>query len=222
MTKTLRNIALLTTISYLLCSCAATSVAISKRNLDVQTKMSQTVFLPPVANSQKTVYVQIKNTTDKADFNIDGVRSRLQAKGYTITSNYNKAHYLLQVNVLQVGELSQAAAEKAKKLGFGGAANGAIAGAAAAAVIAPGSGRGMIGMGLVGGIASTVANAMVKDVVYTAITDVKITTRKAHSSAWGKAYTTRIVSTAEKANLKFSLAEPKLENGLEESISGIF
>ena len=51
---------------------------------------------------------------------------------------------------------------------------------------------------------------------------VKITTRKAHSSAWGKAYTTRIVSTAEKANLKFALAEPKLENGLEESISGIF
>ena len=41
----------------LLSGCAATQVAISKRNLDVQTKMSATIFLDPVKESRRTVFV---------------------------------------------------------------------------------------------------------------------------------------------------------------------
>ncbi len=51
----------------LLSGCAATHVAISKRDLDVQTKMSDTVFLDPVGADRKTVFVQIRNTSDKPE-----------------------------------------------------------------------------------------------------------------------------------------------------------
>ena len=48
-----------------LSGCAATSTAVAKRNLDVQTKMSDTIFLDPVSPDQRTVYVDVKNTSDK-------------------------------------------------------------------------------------------------------------------------------------------------------------
>ncbi|MDH4237100.1 MAG: complement resistance protein TraT, partial [Nitrospira sp.] len=42
----------------LLSGCAASQVMISKRNLDVQTKMSDTIFLDPVSPDKKVMYVQ--------------------------------------------------------------------------------------------------------------------------------------------------------------------
>ncbi|MDM7202565.1 complement resistance protein TraT, partial [Citrobacter freundii] len=46
-----------------LSGCGAMSAAIKKRNLEVKTQMSETIWLEP--SSQKTVYLQIKNTSDK-------------------------------------------------------------------------------------------------------------------------------------------------------------
>ncbi|MFD3232071.1 complement resistance protein TraT, partial [Rahnella aceris] len=43
-----------------LSGCSAMGTAIKKRNLDVKTQMSQTVWLEP--SSEKTVYIQIRNT----------------------------------------------------------------------------------------------------------------------------------------------------------------
>ena len=53
-----------------LSGCAAGSTAIAKRNLDVQTKMSDTIFLDPVSPDQRTVYVDVKNTSDKPDLDL--------------------------------------------------------------------------------------------------------------------------------------------------------
>ena len=47
----------------LLSGCGAMSTAIKKRNLDVKTQMSQTVWLEP--SNEKTVYLQVRNTSDK-------------------------------------------------------------------------------------------------------------------------------------------------------------
>lgn len=47
----------------LLSGCGAVSTVVKKRNLDVKTQMSQTIWLEP--SSEKTVYLQIKNTSDK-------------------------------------------------------------------------------------------------------------------------------------------------------------
>ena len=55
-----------------LSGCAASSVMISKRNLDVQTKMSETIFLDPVSPDQKVMYVEVRNTSDKDNFELEG------------------------------------------------------------------------------------------------------------------------------------------------------
>ena len=46
--------------------CAATHTAIAKRDLDVQNKMTDTIFLDPVGPAQRTVYVQVRNSSDYA------------------------------------------------------------------------------------------------------------------------------------------------------------
>ena len=231
----------------LLAGCAATQTMISKGKLNVQTKMSNTVFLNPVEDSQKTIYVQIKNTSDKPDFKIDGrVKNILANKGYRVVTSLNKAHYLLQANILQVGKVDPSAAEKMFLGGYGSSIQAIGAGVAVGA-LAGGSGRSMFAGGLIGGIVDTVANAAVKDVTYTVVTDLQIsekaakgasikqtdesefqqgtgTVSKQYSSSqagWMK-YQTRIMSTANKVNLKFKDALPLLEEGLSNSIAGIF
>ncbi|MDU4232433.1 MAG: complement resistance protein TraT, partial [Klebsiella grimontii] len=46
-----------------LTGCGAMTTAVKKRNLEVKTQMSETIWLEP--SSEKTVYIQVKNTSDK-------------------------------------------------------------------------------------------------------------------------------------------------------------
>ena len=160
-----------TIVAVAITGCAATQVAISKRDLDVQTRMSNTVFLDPVPQDKRTVYVQVRNTSDKPGFNIDGnLRQAIETKGYRVLKDPNKAYYWLQVNVLQVGKADPSAAERALASGFGGAITGVLVASATGNTSSRDSALG----GLLGGIAETIANAMVKDVTYSIITDIQI------------------------------------------------
>ena len=162
-----KKVLTLCSVVFLLAGCAATQTMISKRNLDVQSKMSNTVFLNPVEDSQKSVYVQVKNTSDKSNFNIDGkIKRALESKGYRIATNLKNAHYLLQANILQIGKADPSAAEKTLLGGYGSNIQAVAAGATFGALAGRNPG-GMIAGGLMGGIFDTVANAAVKDVTYT-------------------------------------------------------
>lgn len=231
----------------LLSGCAATTTAISKRNLDVQTRMSETVFLDPVAPAQQTVYVQVRNTSDKELALNESIRSAIESRGYRVVRDPNQAHYMLQASVLQVGKMDPSAASRALAAGYGGAIDGAAIGVLAAASTNNTSAQGVGGFGLLGAAIGTVANATVKDVTYTIITDLQISERapegvkvqqqtntnmsqgtstriSQHSSSvseW-KRYRTRIVSSANKVNLDFEEARGELEKGLVRSVSGIF
>ena len=239
---------LMCSISLVLGGCAAAHTMISKRNLDVQTKMTDTIFLNPVDDAQKTVYVQIKNTSDKSGFNIEGkIRNALENKGYTVVNSLNKAYYLVQANILQVGKIDPSAAEKSFAGGYGSFVRTTGTGVVTGALLSNGRGHGMLAGGLVGGLVDTVANAVVKDVTYTVITDLQISEKAARgakieqtdesnlkqgSSSSSKQtstsqtsrmkYQTRVMSTANKANLSFKDAQPVLEEGLANSIAGIF
>ncbi|PON15996.1 conjugal transfer protein TraT [Candidatus Entotheonella serta] len=165
----------------LFAGCAATQTSIAKRELDVQTKMSEAVFLEPVAPARRTVFVQVRNTSDKPSFDIGpSVKSAILAKGYRVTENPEIAHYKLQAQVLSVSKSSLTAAEAALNDGFGativGAGTGAISGAVIGG-IAGGRQGAAIGAGvggLLGGVISTIADSSVKDVTYVAVTDVLI------------------------------------------------
>ena len=59
--------------------------SIVKKDLDVQTKMSDTIFLDPVEPDRRIVYLNVRNTSDKSNFDIAGPVPRvLEGKGYTL------------------------------------------------------------------------------------------------------------------------------------------
>lgn len=228
--------------------CAATSVAISKRNLDVQTKMSATVFLDPVRADQRTVFVQVRNTSDQADLDLGpDVTKAIEAKGYAIVEDPDSANFILQANVLQVGKTSPSANETALYGGYGGALGSGMMGAGAAYALGVGGVREGIGAAIVGSLVETVSGAMVKDVYYSITADVQIRERlrqgtvatidSSHKLAQGtsgeakvsyqetsdwKASQTRIISTANKANLDFDEALPAIREGVVRSLAGLF
>jgi hypothetical protein len=234
-------------LALLLAGCAASTTAISKRNLDVQTKMTETIFLDPVPPGQRTVFVQVRNTSDKPDFDIEpAVRSALESRGYRVVDDPTEAHYLLQANVLQAGRNSEGAAESSFAGGFGSTILGGAAGAGAGRVLSENPGV-IIGGALAGAAISAVADAFVQDVTYSIISDLQVSERAAdgvvvtesarqdlsqgtsgsrilsstETSDW-KRYRTRVMSKANKVNLAFEEAAPDLVAGLTRSISGIF
>ncbi len=242
-----RCIAFITAL-LLLSACGATHTAIHKRHLDVQTKMSASIFLDPVPSNQQTVFLQIKNTSDKAALDLaPSIRLAMEQKGYRVVHKLEKAHYLLQANILQVGRCDLREAQHALEQGFGAAVGGALAGAVVGSVSSKHASKGAVVGGLVGAAVTTVADAMVQDVVYSVISDIQISERVGNSIEvkqktrsklkqgtngvqemvstekvnW-KRYQTRIVSTATQVNLKFDKAVSELVSGLSHAITGIF
>jgi hypothetical protein len=236
---------ILSTLAAVLCSCAATQTALEHGSLQVSTKQSETIFLDPVSNAQKTVYVSVKNTSDEEIDIAPQLKTALSSHGYKVINNPNSAHYLLQANVLKVGKMSVAASQSALGGGYGSAIAGAVAGTAAGSLTA--SSTGMIAGGLAGGVIGMAADSLVKDVNYTMITDVQIservgkgikvneqfqshlkngsatvTSQTSSRDSQYQRYRTRVVSNADKVNLKFSDARVSLEQGLVKVISGIF
>jgi len=250
--KTISNIKLLTmaaiaALGLSLGGCSAMDTAIKKRDLDVQTKMSETIFLEPVAPDKRVVYFDIRNTSDK-EMNVkESIVSAFKSRGYKITDNPNEANYMLQGNILKVGKSNLKEAQSHLGSGFeAGLTGAAVAGGASYAL--GGSNRGTAGAALAGAAIGFVGDALVTDVMYVMVTDLQIRERplegevvtqtqkayleqgsstttkqdiKGGKVEW-KTYRTRIVSTANKMNLEFEEAKPVLESALAKSISGIF
>ena len=232
----------------MLWGCAAIHTSIAKKDLDVQTKMSNTVSGPGVPD-KRTIFVQLRNTSDKP-FDIEGpIVSAIVARGYRVTQDPDAAQFRLQGNVLSVAKASPTAAQAALTSGYGGAWAGSALGATVGGVTHGWTGAAVGGVvgGILGGVTETVANAAVKDVTFMIVTDIEITekarpgvivrqdSRQDASQGVGgrrsqtlsevttvKKYRTRIVSTANKVNLDYDEAAPLLTQGLIRSVSGLF
>lgn len=235
-------IAAIAAASLMLSGCGAMSTAIKKRNLDVKTQMSQTVWLEP--STQKTVFLQVRNTSDKDMSDLESLLAQdLRAKGYTVTSSPDTAYYWIQANVLKAEKMDLRQSQGFLSTGYEGAATGAALGAGITAYNNA-SGGTMLGVGLAAGLAGLAADAMVEDVNFTMVTDLQISERSKTavttdniaalrqgtsgiklqtSSEEGNRmkYQTRVVSNANKVNLKFEEAKPVLEAQLAKSITAI-
>jgi len=228
-----------------LMSCAATQTALEHRNLDSHSNLSETIFLDPVSSSEKTVHVAIRNTSGK-DLDISHqLRMALMSHGYRVVSNPGSAHYLLQANIVNLDKMSVMASQRALGGGYGSAISGGVAGAGLAALT--GNTNAIIGGGVGGGLVGLAADALVKDVNYTMVTDVQISERLGHGMTMdeefkallknGSAsssqqvhskksdyqrYRTRVDSNAGRVNLSYNNARPVLEDGLVKTLSGLF
>lgn len=183
----------------------------------------------------------MKNTSDKQEIQIqEAISSAITAKGYKVLTDPDTAHYWIQANVLKVGKSDLRESQGALSQGYGGVISGAVIGAQF------GGGKGKMGMGLLGAAAGIIGDAMVDDTYFSMITDLQISekprngviitesnTANLEQGTSGnktvtstetvdrKKYQTRIISTANKANLNFEEAQPVLITGLINSISGL-
>ena len=225
-----------------LSGCSAMGTAIKKRNLEVKTQMSETIWLEPSNN--KTVYLQIKNTSDKDMSGLQAkIASAVTSKGYQVVSNPDTAGYWIQANVPKADKMDLREPQGWLSRGYEGAVTGAALGAGITAYNSSSAGA-TLGVGLAAGLVGMAADAMVEDVNYTMITDVQIAERTKTqvqtdnvavlrqgtsgakvqtSTETGNQhkYQTRVVSNANKVNLKFPEAQPVLEDQLAKSIANI-
>ncbi|MBD3721998.1 complement resistance protein TraT [Klebsiella pneumoniae] len=205
--------------------------------------MSETIWLEPSNN--KTVYLQIKNTSDKDMSGLQAkIASAVTSKGYQVVSNPDTAGLLdPEANVLKADKMDLRESQGWLSRGYEGAVTGAALGAGITAYNSSSAGA-TLGVGLAAGLVGMVADAMVEDVNYTMITDVQIAERTKTqvqtdnvavlrqgtsgakvqtSTETGNQhkYQTRVVSNANKVNLKFPEAQPVLEDQLAKSIANI-
>lgn len=224
--------------------CSAVTTAVKKRNLEVKTQMSETIWLDPVGTDKRTVFIQVRNTTDKPIDILSALETKLSNKGYNVVQNPDIAHYWVQTNILKLDKMDLREAEGFLSSGYGAGISGAALGALATGAFTS-HGNTLAAGGLIGATVGLVADSMVEDVNYSMITDVQIvekteqnvqTIEKANikngsSSSTQttlattdnkKRYQTRIISNANQVNLEFEEAKPVLLDGLTTSISGVF
>lgn len=233
--------------SSVISGCAAIHTSIAKRHLDVQTKMSDPLFLSVPDHDQKKLFIRVRNTSARM-LSIEGtLKEAFREKGFTLARRPKSAHYTIDVQILRIEKADPTSADRALARGFGGAIGGAVAGGVMGRVagghrlttVLAGVG------GLIGGLTGTVSNALVKDTTYMVITDVEVTERLPTEQASFKLttnnaqgssarvvqtfnkktgrmhYRTRIVSTANKANLLYEDARLQLQEGLTLPLSGL-
>lgn len=234
----------------LLSGCAATQVAISKKDLDVQTKTSTAIFVDEVAREKRTIYVSVRSGVmefDRNAFRNFVVNQFSQSdRGYRIIDDPDAAQFQMNIYVLNLEKASPTAAQAALQQGYvGEVAAGAVAGAVVNRHSNPYAGAAVGGL-LAAGVA-TIANSAVKDVTYMLVADVKITeqarsgvivrkdtqisskvsdagssTQRVSEASNRKEYTTRIVTTANKANLELAEAQDLMFQKTAYAMAGFF
>ncbi len=230
--------------------CAAIHTKIAKRHLDVQTKISTAIFVDAVKREKRTIFVQVRSGV--MEFDRRAFKKSVMAQfigndnGYRVVEDPDAAQYHLSIFVSTLEKASPTAAELALKKGYVGGNSGVAAGAAIGAV-ARGTPGGVVGGAIIGGVGTTVANAFVQDVTFLLIADVQIkerarrgvmvrkdtkisakvsdagtSTQRVSEASNRKEYRTRIVTTANKANLKLEEAQPVMFDKTAYAMAGFF
>jgi hypothetical protein len=230
--------------------CAATETALSHRELDVQARTSTAVFVDPVSPEKRTIYLDVKSGVmefDRRKFK-DFVREQFTSNdnAYRIVNDPDKAQFHMVAYVLNMEKASPTAAQEALGKGYMG---GAVTAGAAVGAISNRSDSFKGGVvGAVGaGAAELISGALVKNVTFMLVCDVQITEKakegvivrkdtkiNAKVSDAGssqqttsevgdrKEYRTRIVTTANKANLALEEAQDLMFKKTAYALSGFF
>lgn len=246
--KTLKIICLMAAAS-LFMGCAATQVALTKKDLDVQTRTSTAIFVDPVAPAKRTIYLEVRSGV--MEFDRNAFKQFLMSQfsqnqnGYRLVDDPEQAHYHMLAYVLNLEKTSPSAAESALSQGYMG---GAIAtGAVAGYIGSQGGHKSAMGGAVLGGAAEFIAGSLVKDVTFMLVCDVQIseksrngamvrTDTRINSKAGDtgssrqtvsevsnrKEYKTRIVTTANKVNLKLETAQDTMFEKTAYAMAGFF
>lgn len=232
----------------ILSGCAATNTAFKKKELDVQTKTSTSIYIEPVAPAKRTIYVDVKSGVQEFD---RAVFKKLLKDSFAVNDNNyrliddpEQAQFILSAFVLNLEKASPSASDKALGRGYEG--GGMLAGAAIGGA-AGGDWQGAVAGGVVGAGVDMISGALVKDVTYMLVCDVQIkertkngvtvkratdistkvsddgyTNQQVDETSNMKEYRTRIVTTANKVNLKLEEAAQPIYTKTAAAMSGFF
>ena len=147
------------TIAILFSGCATTE-------LQTNAKMTQSVFINPVAKNKRLIFVSSKNTSGQRINLENTILSELQLKGYTIVDDPEQATYILMMNVLYCDKKQENNAVGA------GLATGVL-GAGVAGYNGHGAG-GTIGIGLGAALVGALIGKATEDTIYQMQVDIVI------------------------------------------------
>ena len=223
-----------------LSGCAASMTAAKHKDLDVQTRMAEPIFLEPVSPDKRTVWFEVKSTCAEG-MDYSPLAGMLAARGYRVILDPEAAQYQIQIACLYVQRTATAAVDT--PIGHGAVLGMTLVGAIAGAAL--GDVTGFIGGAIGAGVAELVVGSLVKSVTYTMITDVQLSERSALPAVqeqtatlpqgtqtqvreqvapqtihW-KHYRNRVTSTATKVNLDLQEAKPTLVQDLLKTLVGI-
>ncbi len=92
----------------------------SNQTAFLKTKTSKEFVAKPANDMERTVYVQIENNSNKPDFYItEQLVKDLTNKGYRVVQATDKAHYLLEVHIIDVSENDSNIPNSLYKAGYG-------------------------------------------------------------------------------------------------------
>lgn len=214
--------------------------AIEHREMDVSAKMSDTIFLNvETLYTHRTVFVRVTNTSDFQEIDFDQlIEGILEKRGFTVKQSPIGVGYILQANLLHLGEeTDKLTAEGMLAGGFGGALAGHAIGGRS-------MGGAMVG-GILGGIAGGIAGAAIGVDRYAGVIDIQVEepvvggVRKAARADLEKGiggrviveheriaerqmFRTRIVVRAVQTNIDREKASKAIASRIAKQIAGIF
>ena len=205
---------------------------------------SNTFFLPP--STQKTVFIQARNSSDNQGVSLNDLGARLTAKGYQAIQDPAAAHYVVLANIVYCNITKpEMPVESIVASGYGGGFGSTMMGglhslAGMASMAGP---QGAIagtaaemGLGAIEGIGSLFSSSssapkMPDDVNYACVADIQITEQggisipagmKTGTDQQSGVYQTRIAADVHQKKLKEEEATPLLQQKLSAAVAGNF
>lgn len=200
-------------------------------------------FLPP--STQKTVFIQTRNSSDNQEVSFHDLGARLSAKGYQVVTDPDNAHYVVLANIVYCNITKpEMPVEAMVASGYGSAFNsamGAMQGLTSMASMAGpygamGGAAASMGLSAIQGIgdlfsSSSSAPKMPDDVNYACVADVQITEQrtvqlpsgmKMGSGQDAGVYQTRLAADVHQKKLDEAEATPLLQQKLSAAVAGNF
>ncbi len=172
--------------AFWLSGCAATQTSLAKKDLEVQTKTSTSIFIEPVPASKRTIYLDVRSGVQ--EFNRNRFKQFVSQQfannnnGYRLTDNPDAAQFIMVAYIVNLDKASPTAAQVALGQGYmsgNSTADSALAGAALGSAISSRADvtKGALGGAVALGAVDFVAGNLVKDVTYMLVVDVQIKER---------------------------------------------
>lgn len=235
-----------------LSGCANTIKAIENKDLAVDGKMSDTIFLEAeslaeaMKGSDGAIFVRVANTSDFQEIDFKSLlTNKLTGMGYNVTPNPKLATYHVTANLLYLNEAKEGMdMSSVVQSGFGGAIVGAVA-AGLGGSNWHGAGVGAMAGGLLAGAVDGAAGMIWKVEEFIGVTDIQIketvpggvegvqdsthangigttTNTKRNVKSDKQEYRTRIAVNAKQTNIDRVEACNVIADRLASQISGLF